>query len=889
MAQDFRNIVLPKTWTIEEVVKECQTIGLKDDLVPTVPQLEGLKFMLNNNNAILAHEMGLGKTLQALLLILIDKKYGNKKPALVLCTLPTSYNWVKECVKCFVHPPSILRYKTTNEYESYRWNPSIKKMECQTMSKVTTEFINEHDIVVTHYHALTGIWNAEVVKKIKEKVVTQTAAVATKTTTTTTTTKRESDWEMNIGSRLHMLKEFFPEFRWPDSNRVNRKILDIEIIPGEISKRRVGPILAHSYHRLIVDEAHNMRNPKTLLATMSYAISAQYRVCMTGTPKINKDPDVWSLLHILRVPNLISMNQFKEKAKYMMELKEKRASLEFRITNPNQDYMVQSTTYIEELYTKYMHRVTKKELTSHDNKHYGKPLDDRTRASICVQKPSSIIPSGIYVREISVEMSPAAKAAYEEIRKARFSTSYTGSNIDEDGQENNEKYGGEDFRDGVDTYGTSTDNKKSKVYMFSTITILRKMCCDASICLSHMNKYCQTETRSKARKEIPAKFEAVLKYLQQSVLPHEKVVIVCYFKDACKKLAAFLKRNKVHGEIYVITSETKRDEKTNYIEAMQNKTEARHLIATMCISLGINLTSINHCIILCPWWNDAEDQQMWARLHRMGQKNHVLVVYFVMKDTIDERIREVAKGKGTIPTTRELMRFLGMDVPVSDYGSGNGLPMDLTNDTQDDTIEMIVERELDHIKQSNNNNNNNNHDVGQKRYENPKEHDHDYHHNDDDMYNEDTEEIEKKEDDEEDVRNLLHIADEEAFFDSSSSDSQQSQQILDMRNGMPDLIDYSPTNSQSHPPPPTRTLLPSLPIVHRDEGVMAVPPTPLMRVPWYPVDVEHQSILSSSSHIQEDSDDYMHTYSQSKKELQHLKRARAFEELVIQIQKQQRA
>ncbi|XP_023741321.1 putative SWI/SNF-related matrix-associated actin-dependent regulator of chromatin subfamily A member 3-like 1 [Lactuca sativa] len=53
---------------------------------------------------------------------------------------------------------------------------------------------------------------------------------------------------------------------------------------------------------------------------------------------------------------------------------------------------------------------------------------------------------------------------------------------------------------------------------------------------------------------------------------------------------------------------------------------------------GINLTAASRVYLMEPWWNPAVEEQAMDRVHRIGQKQDVKVVKMIAKDSIDERI-----------------------------------------------------------------------------------------------------------------------------------------------------------------------------------------------------------------------------------------------------------
>ena len=94
--------------------------------------------------------------------------------------------------------------------------------------------------------------------------------------------------------------------------------------------------------------------------------------------------------------------------------------------------------------------------------------------------------------------------------------------------------------------------------------------------------------------------------------------------------------------------------------------QARVLVCTCCLSLGVTLVYASRVILLTPWWNSSEGRQAWGRVHRMGQKRDVHIIHLVSNDTIDENIRIVSQKK-------EMIEKVTLDDAISllDYNSGN--------------------------------------------------------------------------------------------------------------------------------------------------------------------------------------------------------------------------
>ncbi|KAH7101210.1 P-loop containing nucleoside triphosphate hydrolase protein [Auriculariales sp. MPI-PUGE-AT-0066] len=69
------------------------------------------------------------------------------------------------------------------------------------------------------------------------------------------------------------------------------------------------------------------------------------------------------------------------------------------------------------------------------------------------------------------------------------------------------------------------------------------------------------------------------------------------------------------------------------------------LISLKAGGLGLNLTCCNRVILLDPWWNPAIEEQAFDRTHRFGQKKPVQIYKLTIPHTVEERIIEIQEEK----------------------------------------------------------------------------------------------------------------------------------------------------------------------------------------------------------------------------------------------------
>ena len=82
------------------------------------------------------------------------------------------------------------------------------------------------------------------------------------------------------------------------------------------------------------------------------------------------------------------------------------------------------------------------------------------------------------------------------------------------------------------------------------------------------------------------------------------------------------------------------------VERFQNDRDCRvFLISLKAGGLGLNLTAAEYVFLLDPWWNPAVEAQAIDRAHRIGQTRPVFAYRLIARDTVEEKVMELQKGK----------------------------------------------------------------------------------------------------------------------------------------------------------------------------------------------------------------------------------------------------
>jgi DNA repair protein RAD16 len=187
-------------------------------------QLEGLSWMIRQEKThykggLLGDEMGMGKTIQAVSLIMSD--YPAKQPTLV-CVPPVALmQWSNEIREYTDNKLKVLVYHGTNA-------------KCKKMS---VKELKSYDVIMVSYNSLESLHR-----------------------------KETKGWSR-----------------------------------GEDIIKEASALHAIHYHRLILDEAHSIKSRNTGVAKACFALTSNYKWCLSGTPVQNRIGEFFSLLRFLEV------------------------------------------------------------------------------------------------------------------------------------------------------------------------------------------------------------------------------------------------------------------------------------------------------------------------------------------------------------------------------------------------------------------------------------------------------------------------------------------------------------------------------------------------------------------------------------------------------------
>jgi hypothetical protein len=176
---------------------------------------------------------------------------------------------------------------------------------------------------------------------------------------------------------------------------------------------------------------------------------------------------------------------------------------------------------------------------------------------------------------------------------------------------------------------TQKELAQQQFHFLTSLLRLRQICCHPRLV--------QSDSAAPS-----AKAEALLEQLEPLMEEGQKVLVFSQFVQLLDLLQpAIAARN---WPTFYLAGDT--ENRGELVEKFQScEGPAIFLISLKAGGFGLNLTAASYVVLFDPWWNPAVENQAIDRTHRIGQTNKVIAYRLLIKDSIEEKIRELQKQK----------------------------------------------------------------------------------------------------------------------------------------------------------------------------------------------------------------------------------------------------
>ncbi|KAH7003778.1 SNF2 family N-terminal domain-containing protein [Fusarium venenatum] len=454
------------------------------------------------------------------------------------------------------------------------------------------------------------------------------------------------------------------------------------------------------FFRIIIDEAHHIKNRSSKTAKACYEISATHRWALTGTPIVNKLEDLFSLVRFLGVEPWNNFSFWRtfitvpfESGDFMRALDVVQTVLEPLVLRRTKDMKTPDGEPLVLLPPKqieivdvelseterdvYNYIFNKAKRTFSQNVEAGTVMKAFTTifAQILRLRQSCCHPVLVRNRDIvadEVEAGAAADAAAglaDDMDLESLITSFTAAfgahaleQIRDEAENECPLCFEEPMNDQTVTgcWHSACKNKAEVPRCFSCREPINKR--DLFEVVRHdddpgmMSKKSKISLQRVGVNASSAKVVALMSELRTLRREHPKMksVVFSQFTSFLSLIEPALTR----ANINFLRLDGSMAQKAR--AAVLDKFTERKGFTILLLSLraggvGLNLTSAGRVFMMDPWWSFAVEAQAIDRVHRMGQESEVQVKRFVVKESVEERMLKVQERKKFIATSLGMM------------------------------------------------------------------------------------------------------------------------------------------------------------------------------------------------------------------------------------------
>mmetsp|Transcript_11127 Transcript_11127/g.22142 ORF Transcript_11127/g.22142 Transcript_11127/m.22142 type:complete len:873 (-) Transcript_11127:81-2699(-) len=438
------------------------------------------------------------------------------------------------------------------------------------------------------------------------------------------------------------------------------------------------------FHRIVLDEAHTIRNSKTRAFKGVSQIKADRKLALTGTPFVNTSDDIYSLLSFLGVQPLNDKSIFTRAITQpikngdeigLTRLRTTMGFLSLRRSKQNVNIsLVEKDVQLcsVEWDPNDSHKLVYDALFGTVKCAIEAILDDESKAlknySVIFEKLLRLRQACCSATMIAEDRRAIALKVWNEMKSKTATKKLTAeeglalleklkSAFATDEADNLPECGiclmEMDVNDG--TILKSCNHVFCKLCIVQVLAKSNKRCpyCrttfeESDIIDASQAKKAAAETSVAVKEDstefgTPAKVQALLDAFE-SMQGDEKGVVFSQFTSHLDIIGVALWKAG-HSFVRIDGSVSAAKRRSNITSFNSDGGPRFILCSLLAAGTGINLTRANWCYMMDCWWNEAVESQAMDRIHRLSQTRKVTVLRFVMKDSIEESIIQMQERK----------------------------------------------------------------------------------------------------------------------------------------------------------------------------------------------------------------------------------------------------
>ncbi|POI31288.1 hypothetical protein CIB84_004961 [Bambusicola thoracicus] len=522
---------------------------------------------------ILADDMGLGKTLTMIALILTQKQMktekGSKKVEVWLSRNDSTV--IPSCGTLIVCPASLIHHWKKEIDRRVGFGKLRVYLYHGPNREKHAEVLSEYDIVVTTYSLLS--------KEVP-------------------TSKEEGEFPAK----------------------------DHEVGSGSSV---CSPLLRVAWARVILDEAHTIKNPKVQTSIAVCKLRATARWAVTGTPIQNNLLDVYSLLRFLRCSPFDEYKVWK----YQVDNNSKKGG--DRLSLLTRSLLLRRTKDQLDSTGKPLVSLPQRSMQLHQLK---LSAEEQSVYNVLFARSRSTLQSYLKRQEQKDEgREHAGSNPFEKDCRSALNLISSLADI---------SYYIAFFLQALDQVNLANEGLSLSIEeQLSALTLSELQAPDSKSTVYLNGTAFNTDLFEIAKES--TKVSHLLAELKtiQSRSESQKSVVVSQWTSMLKVVAVHLQRLGL--KYSMLDGSVNPKQRMDVVEEFNNNPKGPQvmLISLLAGGVGLNLTGGNHLFLLDMHWNPALEDQACDRIYRVGQKKDVVIHRFVCEGTVEEKILHLQTRK----------------------------------------------------------------------------------------------------------------------------------------------------------------------------------------------------------------------------------------------------
>lgn len=439
-------------------------------------------------------------------------------------------------------------------------------------------------------------------------------------------------WQSEIKKRCRKGLLSVHLFHGPHREKDSHKLAEFDIVltTYDLVRRTdnlsTSTLNAIAWRRIILDEAHQIRNPKSRTSQSLCNLTSKSRWGVTGTPVQNQADDMFSMIKFLHY------KPFDDPKVWNKHIASSKLS--------------KGGERLQSLVSLLVLRRMKDQKGKD-----GKPYVSLPKRSFEIHR---------------LQLSSVEKEVYLKLKKT-YHDKYKSSHMLENTVSNKEK------------------SRLNATALLVMLLRLRQCCCHLSLLATSFdpeilkkdkenfaiedlfsNLSLDITSKEKNIPDLTTNDQSKDKYFQASAtstkvqtitdlilqiklqLPNDKIVIISQWTSMLKIMATHLKMIQV--SCAMLDGSVSAKKRMDMVDEFNNNpiTPKVLLLSLQAGGVGLNLIGGNHLFLVDMHWNPALEKQAFDRVYRVGQKKNVYVHKFIMLDTVEEEILKLQEKKLSI-------------------------------------------------------------------------------------------------------------------------------------------------------------------------------------------------------------------------------------------------